>query len=208
MINKIDDFIQKLANFKSLEDTFNPWKDVNLDFDKSDAHIIRQYNLKLYLQYTIKAKKVFIGEAPGFYGCRFCGIPFLDEQTILKYSKEYKQSSNSEIPYQEKTALVLQNHSHLQNNIYKWVTWNIFPFHPYQNGNVQSNRKPIISEINETKEIIDSFLQLFPNVKIYCIGRTSENYFKNKLDMNIIYLRHPSFGGAKLFSEACNNLIF
>lgn len=77
---KIDNFIEKLSLYSySNKDAFNPWKDVDLSVDVSSANIIRQENLHKYLCDRLFAEIIFIGEAPGYNGCSFSGVPFYDE---------------------------------------------------------------------------------------------------------------------------------
>ncbi len=70
---------------------FNPYHDTNPDFDLPQAAAIRQANLSSFLDSLPERPPVLlVGEAPGWHGCRFSGIPFTSEL----------QLSNGILPFQ------------------------------------------------------------------------------------------------------------
>lgn len=132
---KIDNFIEKLSLYSySNKDAFNSWKNVDLSVDVSNANIIRQENPHKYLIDRLFVEVIFIGEAPGYNGCRFSGVPFYDEYRLCLLSPNYKQSSVSKKLKKERTSSIIYNNLNLRENNLSWVAWNIFPFHPYKNG--------------------------------------------------------------------------
>lgn len=80
-------FIEKLANYPSLPNICNIWKDsdINLDYDyNTQAASIRRIQLAMYLNERIaSAKFLLIAEAPGYQGARFSGIPMTSERMLL-----------------------------------------------------------------------------------------------------------------------------
>lgn len=208
---KIDKFIEKLSLYSyHNKNCFNPWKDVDLFVDVPSANIIRQENLLKFLYDRLFAEVIFVGEAPGYNGCRFSGVPFYDEYRLSLLSSDYKQSSISKNLKKERTSSIVYNNFNLwKNNLY-WVAWNIFPFHPYKNGYKTRNRHPDSFEIIETIELLYSFLQIYKNSKIYAIGRISEYYINNiyKHNKKVEYIPHPSWYGAKNYNNYCNSILF
>ena len=64
-----------LTNFQG-EGTFNQYRDVTARFDLPNGAAIRRANLRCYLELFAGASYVLVGEAAGYAGCRFSGIPF------------------------------------------------------------------------------------------------------------------------------------
>lgn len=74
----------------------------------------------------------------------------------------------------------------------------------------QKNRHPNSFEIIETIELLDLFLQIYKNKKIYAIDRISEYYINSiyKHNKKIEYIPHPSWYGAKSYNDCCNSILF
>jgi len=212
MKNNIENFVNNtLATIEHDDKFFNPWNDnINKDYDVQNAGEIRRNNLIKYLTERCNAKFIFIGEAPGFYGCRFSGIPFFDEFHMSELGGGYEKTSLKS-PQKERTAKTFLEQKTLSDNLDNFVTWNIFPFHPYkkENGRYVQNKNgtPGKKLINSQKEITEQFFAFFPKAKIYAVGRKAEEYLKS-INNKCEYIRHPSYGGGKEFNEACNGIDF
>ena len=55
---------------------FNQYLESNPDLEKPDGPAIRRRNLRRYLCEFANASYLLVGEAAGYAGCRFSGIPF------------------------------------------------------------------------------------------------------------------------------------
>ena len=56
-----------------------------------------------------------------------------------------------------------------------FALWNAFPFHPFRDGNTQTNRRPTAGELNTTAQILASFIGLFCSwANIIALGREAE----------------------------------
>lgn len=86
---KVDEFVEKLSK---CDVTFN--KSVENMYATNENTV---NNLKLYLKkmLKIKPKYLLVGEAPGYKGCRWSGIPFTSEE-ILDTSSFLGINSNLE----------------------------------------------------------------------------------------------------------------
>ena len=83
--------------------------------------------------------------------------------------------------------------------------WNAFPFHPHKKDDAYSNRKPSRTEIEEGKKYLTYMLELFKPSRLCALGRVAELTLKNTFpDKEVIYIRHPSYGGKKDFIEGMN----
>lgn len=212
----VDDFIKKLQKFdksKELENVFNPWKDIDKNYDVKNAPELRCNNLKKYLKDRKDAKYVLIAEAPGYQGCRFSGIPMTSERMFCKCKYEFesycrtsdktKLESFSELVktcgFTEPTATIVWNVMYGLQNLKPtdFILWNAFPFHPY-NTKLLSNRKPNSNELEITKNILEAFLKLVKEKQIIAVGNVAYNVLSQQMCKKV---RHPSFGGKKEFEE-------
>ena len=82
--NELDDFLRLLKRSPSGA-VFNPWWQVDEQNDiGGHAPVIRRRQLRAYLQKRLcKAKLALIGEAVGYRGGHFSGIPMTSERLLL-----------------------------------------------------------------------------------------------------------------------------
>jgi len=59
--------------------SFNQYRDVHPELDLPRGAVVRRHNLRCYLEAFAGARFVLVGEAAGYAGCRFSGIPFTCE---------------------------------------------------------------------------------------------------------------------------------
>ena len=87
----------------------------------------------------LKPKYMIVGEAPGYRGCRWSGIPFTSEKIIVTndfFNKKYKvRIRNGKKPQSECSATRVWNCLD-SLGIYP-LMWNAFPFHPYDKDNCE-----------------------------------------------------------------------
>lgn len=210
-----------LTKFPSLDNVFNPYKDYDPVNDVTvNAPTIRCRQLESYFMSRIgRAEYVLIAEAPGCNGAKFSGIAMTDERTLLgkKTSAPFAQGDVIDITAEqtsviqkqlsngagmnEPTSTVLYNFLYMNNVDPRLVvTWNAFPFHPHKQGDLMSNRAPKLYEVEASQYIQREFFSLFSGLKVIAIG----NYAKELMDeMNVECqrVRHPSYGGAKVFTD-------
>lgn len=194
-------FLGILKNVKS-ENLFNPYTDICPYHDiGSKSPLIRSANLKKYFSVIDKMDCLLIGEAAGYIGCRRTGIAFTDEITFplikklfgIKLERATKSGKNKEYSATQvwKVASKLINPPFL---------WNIVPFHPYKKGYPLTNRSPTKQDHEAAKESVKYFLKHTSFKKIFAIGKVSQKILKN-YDLEVDYIRHPSYGGSNLFHE-------
>lgn len=172
----------------------------------------RRHNLQTYLQLMAqqRPKLLLIGEAPGYRGCRLTGIPFVSPHILAGLGKRFQQANN---PFQTATEW-----PHIQREasativwrtIGDWqplpLLWNIFPFHPHQPGQPQSNRTPTTSEIALGRPFLARLHHIFPKTKLVAIGKKASAGLA-KMGMQHTAVRHPSHGGARQFQAALQKL--
>ena len=93
--NELDHFLRLLRRSPSGA-VFNPWWEVDEQNDSDrNAPAVRRNQLRAYLQQRLgKAKLVIIGEAVGYRGGHFSGIPMTSERILLGRSKKVRVNSN------------------------------------------------------------------------------------------------------------------
>ncbi len=227
MADKVQDFIDQIAQQKFATSIANPWsdaqyrEDLGLDHDEHSA-AKRRDHLKTYLTHRLEtAKVILIAEAPGYQGCRFSGIPMTCERTILEHRSNVRASDVFGLNYQpnrtshvhatNKKAVMEKGFSE-QTAAYVWgycsrhpglsskmVLWNLFGFHPHRPGEYLTNRAPKEGEILQNRSVLEAFLALFPDRPILSIGNISEAYLAQWGHGYHRFTRHPANGGGTIF---------
>ena len=187
--------LKSLARRNSTKISFNPYQ---------NKMILN--NLRVYFEYLqqYKPRMLLIGEAPGYNGCRLTGIPFTSGDIINKglhmMFKEIGGQINLSQVRAESTATMVWDFLGKDTNVP--IFWNAFPFHPHQKANPRSNRKPNKVEIQEGKSYLEEICELFKPKLLCSLGRVGETSLKNVFpNKNVIYIRHPSYGGKKNFMK-------
>jgi len=181
---------------------FNQYRDRDPTLDRPDAPATRRANLRRYLESFAGASYALVGEAAGYAGCRFSGIPFTGETQLVGPdplpwigAASFGQSSLGK-PWRERSAQIVWPALDGRRDC---VLWNAFPWHPFKD-NPLSNRRPRASELRQAADVLRCFLSLFPQATVYAIGRVSQNTMRN-LGTAAAYIRHPSYGGKRAFTK-------
>lgn len=224
----INEFIEKLQNYHG-ENVFNPWNEFDASCDIGEkAPVIRSENLRRYLELRPNPKYLFIAEALGYQGGHFSGIaitserillgehPDVDPKTVLgDWQYERTSDVNSSMlnrtqklkGFNEPTDTVVWNA--IANHglkTFECVLWNIFPFHPHQEGKLLTNRTPNTSELDIGVEYAKDLLEMHPGMKIIAIGANAAKTLK-RYGFACEEVRHPSMGGANKFREQVNEIL-
>jgi hypothetical protein len=203
----LDGLITMLCDYENTVRILNPYRDCDPAYDEPDAPAIRRQNLRCYLETFASASYLLVGEAPGYAGCRFSGIPFTCEAQIvgldaLPWTRGLAlgRSSLGE-PWQERSAKLVWDALDGRRDC---ILWNVFPWHPYKDKPL-SNRRPRQEEIAQGIEILERVCSLFSDVEVYAIGRVSERQL-GSLGLHAPYIRHPSYGGKAQFLAGIRSL--
>ena len=193
--------INELRKRTSSNTVFNPYQNEKV-----------ANNLQLYFEYLYKNNQnniLFIGEAPGYKGCRITGIPFTSGELFtnseIKIFKDLKDEIFLEKIESENTATIIWNYLKNKDNLP--IFWNSFPYHPFNIDNPKSNRAPNNEEIEEGKFYIEELVKIFNPKIIASIGRKGEKILKDMYpNNNIKYIRHPSYGGKTDFIKGMDEI--
>ena len=224
---EISTFIDKLQAYNAPL-VFNPWADWDSSCDiGAQAPVIRSANLRRYLELRRQARYLFIAEALGYQGGHFSGIAMTSERIILGNHPDveqksvlgdwdYQRTSNPESPllnntqkrlgFNEPTDTVVWNalgsHELAANDV---ILWNIFPFHPYKEGKLLTNRTPSTPELDVGIEYAKMLLDLVPGMQIVAIGQKAATTLE-RYGVDCMAVPHPSMGGANRFRAAVAEL--
>lgn len=221
----VSSFIQALQAFPPLAHVFNPWRDIDLEYDASDmSPIIRADQLQRYLAERIgRARVVLCAEAIGYKGGHFTGIAMTSERILLnklpnsgisgeevitgggqrtsRISKRTPALGSTEI-----TASIVWNALKTHGiDTRSVVLWNAFALHPMGNGWL-TNRTPTQMERQLGKPLLEQFLAMFPDARTIAVGDVS---YKMLEDLNVLVdakVRHPAYGGAAAFRNGMKEL--
>jgi len=202
------EFWTRLCGFQS-ENVFNPWVDQDpLDLPGDGASDRR---IRLNRHFSRDAKYLLIGEAPGYRGCHFSGIPFTCEKQlcdgIVPRLPVHARFTTRDLPWSEGSATVIWSTLYELGIAEQTVLWNAFAFHPHLPGDLYSNRTPTREELLCGMDILAMVVEAFPGATRIAVGKTAATTLKN-LNFRIDHeVRHPSMGGANQFRAQMRNLV-
>ena len=211
-----DKFLNSLKRRES-NSVFNPWYeyDSENDIDITSPNK-RLNNLKCYLNERYKAKYLLVGEALGYQGGHFSGIPITSERIILGHKSDIgvltehvslmplERTSKIDLKrdgFSEPTAtIVWQKLIELNLDTREFVFWNSFPWHPYNSSKgLLSNRTPTELEIKEGEIVLNELLGSIQFKKIIALGNEAYDLLNGMGIEKVNKIRHPANGGAKKF---------
>ena len=207
----VEKFVQLLKKSPSGA-VFNPWWQVD---EKNDigpsAPAIRRKQLRAYLRQRLgKEKLALIGEAVGYRGGHFSGIPMTSERLLLGKQpdvvatlyKPQRTSKPEKCPngFSEPTATIVWGTLlRLGLKPDQFVLWNAFPWHSFDpRHGMLSNRMPDKSERAAGLPVLRAFLELFPCDQVVALGKVAAAGL-DQLGIAAHCVRHPASGGARLF---------
>jgi hypothetical protein len=205
---------------------FNPWWQVDKQNDIGpNAPGIRRKQLGVYLRQRLgKATLAVIGEALGYRGGHFSGIPMTSERILLGKKKDggiepehvfssikpRRTSKHQRCPdgFSEPTATIVWGTLlRLGLKPEEFVLWNAFPWHSFDpRRGMLSNRMPTQKERSAGRSVLKAFLDLFPINEVVALGNVAASQLK-ELNIESHQVRHPASGGAKLFRQGMGTLV-
>ena len=197
-------FLQESVFTQTLNESdnlFNPYNQILHGVDLKGGDRIRKQNLRNYLAcFQIKPIHMIIGEAPGWRGCRLTGVPFTSEALLTNNQLPFHglPSGQSNRVYTESSATIFWRvmrpfHPH-------FLVWNCLPYHPHLPAKPLSNRQPSKTEIRKHLQLLDSILKIIKPEGVIAVGRRAE-FALTELGVPVVYIRHPSHGGADAFRD-------
>ncbi len=217
---------------------FNPWWQIDEQNDIGpDSTAIRRKHLASYFHERLgKARLAIVGEALGYRGGHFSGIPMTSErmllgkQVVIVAALSQLRSDDGRRPplqilagikprrtskpslcahgFSEPTATIVWG-ALLKIGVLpdEFVLWNAFPWHSFDpHHGLLSNRMPNKSEQLSGCPVLKDFLELFPCPQIVALGKIAAAQLE-QLDVKAHCVRHPASGGARLFRQQIARIV-
>jgi hypothetical protein len=186
---------------------FNPWAEHDaLDADESpgSAGLGPAGRLsRLRAHFAATPAIVLLGEASGYQGCHFSGMPFTNEKLLLEGRiprvRVAQRLTTRARPWCEPSATVVWGTLHALGLAERTVLWNAFAWHPFKPGDPYSNRAPTRDELEAGREVLDGVLTAFGLAKVVAVGKVAERTLRELGREPYATVRHPSMGGANEF---------
>lgn len=189
-------------------DVFNPYRHMDDDDRANNAPDMRMANLSQH--FNCEPKFLLIGEAPGYHGCHFSGVPFTSEAQIVHGRVPRvicDRITRGDVPRKEASATVMWGVLHGLHIERDTVMWNAYPWHPYQNGDPKSNRTPNVRELKEAMPVTRMVVGHFPYAAVIAVGQVARRTLE-KMDIEVRHcVRHPSMGGANQFRTMMADIV-
>lgn len=202
MKDAIADFVVRLAAARPAR-LINPWADERQDLDRPGAAAIRAANLEAYLRDRLPhCRLLLVGEAPGYQGCRFSGIAFTSERTLLPASRTSVRPEG----WSEPSATIVHRVLVELGLEAATILWNACPFHP-AGATPLSNRTPTPAELTIGIPYLDRLEALLADAGraplVVAIGRSAQR----SLPEGTPAVRHPANGGSRAFRDGLIALV-
>jgi uracil-DNA glycosylase len=215
---QLDNFVRLLKASPSGA-VFNPWWEFDEENDIGPrTPAIRRKHLVAYFRERLsKARLAIVGEALGYRGGHFSGIPMTSERMLLGKQadivagiKPRRTSKPSVCPdgFSEPTATIVWG-ALLKIGVLpdEFVLWNAFPWHSFDpRRGLLSNRRPNKLEQLSGRPVLKAFLELFACEQIVALGKIAAAQLE-QLGLNTHCVRHPASGGARLFREQIAKIV-
>lgn len=192
-----------------LPNVFNPYSDICEVHDQPGAAAARRANLLAFLQsaLALSVDTLWMGRDLGYRGGRRTGLALTDERHLPAMPHVYRGSAANQATVgpavAERTAAEIW--AVLRNLAKPPFLWNVFPFHPYEEGNPFSNRKFTMLELQQVKEINQALIRTLGIRRIVAIGQDAAAY-SSGFGVKVVAVRHPSYGGVTEFRQGIRAL--
>lgn len=190
------------------------------------APAIRRRQLFQYLMERKGAPYLLHGEALGYQGGHFTGIPMTSERILLGGHKsrgilpehvfspcalEPRRTSRPDQKpegFTEPTATIVWGQIvRSGKNPKSFILWNAFPWHPYcPDSGMLSNRTPVSDEIETGDPFLAELIKISAVKEVFVLGERAQEQAR-RLGIDSVKLRHPASGGAAEFRKQFRRLV-
>ena len=165
--------------------TFNQYRDADPALDRPGAPHIRLENLAAYLRARRHPSLLLVGEAAGYAGCRFSGIPFTSERSLTSD----RWTSLDPRGCVEHSASIVHPVLRELDLEAQTVLWNLCPTHP-AGSKPLSNRPPTRDEQLEGTGFLTRLVSILEPAMVVAVGVHAGRALPDRLQ-----IRHPANGG-------------
>jgi hypothetical protein len=188
------------AQFDSV---FNPYADVCPIHDVADADRHRKVALLACLNSAIQTgvESIWIARDLGYRGGRRTGFALTDDIHLERHAARWSVDvvrPTKGTPVAEATASVVWKAlERIDETVF---LWNVFPLHPHDADDPMTNRTHTSVERDFGLSMLEGLLELLQPTRVMAIGGDAVRA-ANRLGYEPLPLRHPSYGGARIFAN-------
>ncbi|WOI33994.1 uracil-DNA glycosylase [Tritonibacter scottomollicae] len=201
--------------FRTLEDirfenTFNPYFERCPVYDAKDAPELRRHYLAEMLDRAADAEldAIWVGRDLGYRGGRRTGLALTDDVHFADHLERWGldvQRPTYGKPVAERTATAIWDVL-LRVNVPVFL-WNVFPLHPFIEGDPFSNRAHNATERRAGAGVLIKMVEYLQPKRIIAIGNDAYNVLSRVFAEDFVYkARHPSYGGQTEFLATMQSL--
>lgn len=184
-------------------------------YSNSSEGKVRLANLTEYFRRMgeLSPKLLLVGEAPGYQGTRRTGVPFASEHIIsggmpevefFKNATGFTRAYLDKRIYKEPTSTIMWRTISQYNALP--LLWAVYPLHPHQPNNLESNRTPTRAEVTKYKPQLVELIELTGVEQVLALGNIAKATL-DELGVESIKLRHPARGGGRIFAEQLDKIM-
>ena len=163
---------------------------------------MRRRNLRTLLEAAIEAKTdtIWVARDLGYRGGRRTGVALTDDVHLSAMSRLFgniplERPTCGEVVAERTAAVIWRVLAKIDQPVF---LWNVFPFHPHEPGNAFSNRSHTRAERDSSLPYLFSLIDMLRPKRLIAIGRDAQEAVAD-LDVDVIGVRHPSYGGQREF---------
>lgn len=194
------EFWSLLTDYRS-ENVFNPWAESDENDAAGNGPGERVERLRDHLD--CDAQYLLIGEAPGYRGCHFSGVPFTSEWQYFdsRIASRFagQRLTSFRLPLKEASASIVYRTLDALGITKQTVFWNAYAFHPY-GETVLSNRTPKPREVYDGAKLLTMIVNHLPRARVISVGQIAKRLLE-ALKIKSVAVRHPSMGGSRQFQD-------
>jgi len=189
---------------------FNPWVDRcehEVDGDGAEA---RRRRLAWHL--CCVPSLLLVGEAPGWRGARYSGIPFVSERllsdgVIPRVPRLAQRLTTCDVPLAEASATIVWKALYRLGVAETTIMWNAVQLHPHDVGEPWSNRTPRDAELVHGQDALRLLAASFPRAHVVAVGKKAEKALRSLQIECRAVVRHPANGGATEFNQGLERVV-
>ncbi len=210
MDSLIHSFVESLAGSTVGANVFNPYS------PDDPNNEIRKRNLTLYLKKMAmkNSQSILVGEAIGYQGARLSGVPLsseylmihgVDGLDILGQEYGYQKTDEFDYPKKEPTATIVWEM--IKTYDFLPLLWNAYPFHPFKDKGLWSNRTPSRDELQQGGTILKELIAIFSIQRLIAMGNKAYETLCELGFEGVYKVRHPAHGGKRDFIRGIQEIL-